>query len=74
MNFTDGTTFLTALIKVEKNKVNQKINFLHDTKQHIHDIVINNDWNTQIVQILREIGDRKFYFQSKFANYTTKTC
>ena len=33
MNLTDGETFLTDLIKRAKNRVNQKIIFLRDTKR-----------------------------------------
>ena len=36
--------------------------------------MLNNDWNTHIVQILHEIRDANVYFQSKFAHYTAKTC
>ena len=35
MNWTDGATFMTALIKFAKTRVNQKINFPHETKQRI---------------------------------------
>ena len=55
MNLTDGAAFPTPLIKHAKNKVNQKINFLHYTKQCIQYIAINNGCNKQILQLLREI-------------------
>ena len=63
MNLTYGATFTTAMIKRAKYIFNQKINFPRDTKQHIREIVINNGWNTQIVQILCEKRDGHFLFK-----------
>ena len=40
---------------------NQHKNNLGDTKGHIQKITINNDWNTQIFQILREKRDGTFF-------------
>ena len=57
MNLTDGATFPKGLIKRAKTRVNQKIQFPHDTKQHIRESAINNVWSTQVVQILHEIQD-----------------
>ena len=48
-----------ALIKCSKYRFNQKI--LHDTKQRIQEIAINNGWNTHIVQILHEKSDANLF-------------
>ena len=40
INLTDGTTFLTDLIKFEKSIFNQNISFPRDTNQHMHEISI----------------------------------
>ena len=53
MNLTDGANFPTALIKCATSRFNQKINYPREKKQRIQENSINNDWNTQIVQILR---------------------
>ena len=60
INLTDGAIFLTFLIKCAKTRVNTKINHPRDTKRRIREIVINNGWKTQIVQILREIHAGNF--------------
>ena len=49
MDITTGATFPAALFKRAKTRVNQKINFPRDIKGRIHEIVINNGWNTRIV-------------------------
>ena len=51
MNLSDGSTFLTYLIKRAKSRINKKS---RDTKRCIREIEINNAWETQVVQILRE--------------------
>ena len=61
MNLTDGATFPTTLIKRVKNRVNQKINLPCDTKRRIRETAINNVWNTQLVQILREKRDKTIF-------------
>ena len=43
-----------------------------DTKQRIQEIATNNGWNTQIVQILREMRDGNFLFKRKFLSRLTK--
>ena len=60
MNLTDVSTFPTTLIKWAKSRINQNNNFPRDTKQRIHKITINNDWNTQIIQIFSEKRDGTF--------------
>ena len=66
MNLTDGRTSPEALIKRAKFGFNQKIKFPHDTNQHIQEIVINNGFNTHIVQMLCEICEGDFIFERKF--------
>ena len=67
-----NSTFPTPLIKHAKTRVNQKINFTRDTKRRIQEITINNGWNTQIVQILRDIRDGNFLFKGPFLSRLTK--
>ena len=57
MNLTAGGTFPMALIKRAKTGVNKKIKFPPDTMRRIQESEIINGWNTQIVQILREVCD-----------------
>ena len=59
-NLTDGETFLMALIKHAKSRLNQKIKLPHHTKRRIWKIAINNGWNKQFVQVLREIHALNF--------------
>ena len=61
MNLTDCETFTVALIKRAESRFNNV--FLRDIKRCIREIVTNNGWNTQVVQILREIRDGKFIFK-----------
>ena len=72
MNLTDGATFPASMIKCEKTRVNQKINFPCDTKRRIREISLNNGWNTQIVQILCELCDGDFLFGVKVFSILTK--
>ena len=71
-NLTDGATFPTTLIKCAKTISNHKINFQHDTKLRIWGISINNGWNKQIVQILREKRDGNFLFKVNFLSRLPK--
>ena len=59
MNLTDVATFLMTLIKLSKTRVNKK---MCDTKRSMREITVSNGWNTQIIQILREIRDGNFFF------------
>ena len=63
INFNYGATFPTDLIKCAKTRVNQKINFLCDTKRQIRKIVINNGRNRQIFHKMREKRDEKLLFK-----------
>ena len=64
-NLKGGATFTKVLIKRAKLIINQKINFPRDRKQHIHEIEMNNGWNTQVVQILRGKHDGRFFSKEK---------
>ena len=64
MNLTDGDTFPQALIKCEKLRINQKINFTHITKQHI--------W-TNIVHILCGKCDGNFNLSVNLLNRLSNT-
>ena len=57
MKLTDGATITRDMIKREKYIFNQEIKFPRYTKRRIQKIAVKNGWNTQIVQILREISD-----------------
>ena len=72
MNLTDGANFPTALIKFATARFNQKINHPRETKQRIQENSINNGWNIQIVQILREILDGNFLFKGKLLSRLPK--
>ena len=66
MNLTGGATFLIALIKHAKYRLNQKINSPRDIKRGIQEIAINNGWNTHIFWILREKRNVDFLFKVNF--------
>ena len=72
MNLTDVATFATDLIKCADTRVNKKNKILWDTKQHMHEIAVNSDWNTQILQILREKRDWNFLLKGKFLSKLPK--
>ena len=72
MYLNDGATFITPLIKLATTRVNQNINFRRDTKRHIRYIAINNGWNTQIFQLLREMHDEIFIVKGKFLSRPPK--
>ena len=48
------------------------MNALHDTKGCIQEISINNGWNTQIFQILREKCDGNFVFKGNLISRLPK--
>ena len=73
MNLPDSATFTFALIKRVKLRINQKTNFLHDSKRRIYTIAINNVWNTHIIQILREECDGRFHFFRNILNILPNT-
>ena len=54
VNETDGATFLLALIKLSKNRINKETKFPHNTKELIQIVAVNNSCNTHIFQILGE--------------------
>ena len=65
MNLTSGATFPESLIKRAKTRIN-KNNFPRDTEQRIRQIEINNGWNIQVVEILREIRDGNLFSMGIF--------
>ena len=67
MNSTYFATFPTDLIKGAKTIVNQKINFLRDTKRRIQQTAINNGCH-----ILHEICGGKIIFKLNFLSRLIK--
>ena len=63
INLTGGELFPLDLIKHEKLRLNIKIYVLHETKQRMRTIEMDNGCNKQVVQILHEEHNGKFIFK-----------
>ena len=74
MYSTDGATFLMALIKRAKSRFNQNIKFPRNTNQCICETEINNGWNPQVVNTLREERDGNFIFKGNMISRAPKKC
>ena len=72
MTLTGSATFPTYLIKREKYRFNQKIDFPCDTKWCIQEITIYSGWNTHIVRILYKKCDGAFLFKGNFLSILPK--
>ena len=60
INLTGGATLPPAPINLAKVRINQKINFQHDTNRCICTTAMNNGWNMNILQIFFEERDGCF--------------
>ena len=70
MNFTDGEVFLKVFIK--RKKIQIQLKNLSGTKQHIQKVEINNDCNTQVIQILCEEHYGVFIFKENILSRLPK--
>ena len=62
MNLTDGETYMAALIKRAKSRINI-LKTPRNTKRRMQKIVIKNGFNTLIVHILCEKYDGEYLFK-----------